>query len=142
MGVKPGTITQALHEYARGRWLAAARSARGLTRTRTRTRPAAPPSGESTVTEPLTPRTAPCGDLKADALALLERLPSADLHDLRLHAIPALLRRRAASAELEGVPGCVLPDAEPERDEDGDPIDEATPLVPVQPVSLSEIDDE
>lgn len=101
-------------------------------------------------------------------IALLPQLDTEALHMLRLRTIPAVIRRRTIEtaqragcdveagllavadatatraamiglAEVDDTPGAIVVDETSERDEDGDPIDEPTPLVDVRPVLVSEI---
>jgi hypothetical protein len=105
----------------------------------------------------------------AAVTALLPQLDTAAPHMLRHRTIPAVMRRtietvqragcdveagllavadvtaaRAAMiglAEVDDTPGAIVVEgAATECDEDGDPIDEPTPLADVRPVLLSEID--
>lgn len=110
------------------------------------------------MSEPVTPRTSPCADIKAQVRDLLERLPLDELHLLRLYTIPGILRRRVAElARREGMDfESGLLEANPVRevndlgramvgiadvDEDGDEVLEATPLADVKPIILSDIEE-
>lgn len=105
-------------------------------------------------------------DALSGVIALLPRLDTAALHLLRLRTIPAVMRRKAIAtaqragcdveaglltvadvaangramiglAEVDDTPGAIVVEGDAaERDEDGDPIDEATPLMDVRPYKI------
>lgn len=71
-----------------------------------------------------------------------------DVHAGLLAAADVKATREAAQlgiAEIDDTPGAIAPDHvayDEDRDEDGDPIHEQTPLVDVRPVLVNEIDAE